>query len=111
MLQFETVLNKCKKYLKIFSFFKSCTNKHDKNITTFSLFIYFKQNKKRLFLLIPENIGDRVSIVCKKKMLTEYKRKRYKVFQELNISNISIFWLTVNQQIPFDEYNNFRHFH
>ena len=38
--------------------------------------IYFKQNKKRLLLLlIPENTADRVFIVRKTKMLTEYKRK------------------------------------
>ena len=53
--------------------------------------ISFKQNKKRLLLLIPENIGDRVFIVPKTKMITEYKRKRYKVFQELHISNVQIF--------------------
>ena len=41
----------------------------------------FKENKKRLLSLIPENIGDGVFIVHKTKMLTEYKRKRYKVFQ------------------------------
>ena len=43
--------------------------------------VSFKQNKKRLLLLIPENIGDGVFIVRQTKMLTEYKRKRYKVFQ------------------------------
>ena len=43
--------------------------------------VSFKQNKKRLLLLIPENIGDVVFIVRKTKMLTEYKIKRYKVFQ------------------------------
>ena len=53
--------------------------------------IYFKQNKKRLLLLIPENTADTVFIVRKTKMLTESREKRYKVFQELNISNISIF--------------------
>ena len=38
--------------------------------------IYFKQNKKRLLLLIPENTADTVFIVRKTKMLTEYKRKK-----------------------------------
>ena len=61
----------------------------------------FKQNKKRLLLLIPENIGDRLFIVPKTNMLTESKRKRYKVFQELDISNVSIFWLTVNPTYSF----------
>ena len=34
------------------------------------------------------------------------------MFQEINISNVSIFfnWLSI-LHIPFDEYNNFRHFH
>ena len=38
-----------------------------------------------------ENLGDRVLSVCKTKIPTEYRKKRYKVFQELNISNVSIF--------------------
>ena len=52
--------------------------------------VSFKQNKKSLLLLIPENIGDRLFIVCETKMLPEFKKKSYKVFQELNISNVSI---------------------
>ena len=44
-----------------------------------------------LLLLIPENTGDRAASVRKTKMPTKYKKKRYKVFQELNISNVSIF--------------------
>ena len=43
-----------------------------------------------LLLLIPENTGDRAASVRKTKMPTKYK-KRYKAFQELNISNVSIF--------------------
>ena len=42
-------------------------------------------------MLIPENKGDRVLSVFKTKIPTEYREKRFKVFQELNISNVSIF--------------------
>ena len=34
----------------------------------------------------------------------------YKVFQELNISNVSLFYRLSIQHIPFDEYSNFRYF-
>ena len=54
----------------------------------------FKQ-KKRLFLSITENIGDRAFSVRKTRIQNEYIEKTYKVFQELNISNVSIFLLTV----------------
>ena len=49
-----------------------------------------KPKKEKLLLLISENIGDVVLSVCKTKIPTEYREKRYKVFQELNISNESI---------------------
>ena len=34
-----------------------------------------KQEKEKLLLLIPENIGDRVFNVCKTKIPTEYRGK------------------------------------
>ena len=49
-----------------------------------------KPKKEKLLLLISENIGDVVLSVCKTKIPTEYREKRCKVFQELNISNESI---------------------
>ena len=87
------LLNKCKKYLKINIFFFKKLYKQtlQKYYNIFSM--SFKQNQKRFLFLIPENIGDRVFIVHKTKMLTEYIRKRYKVFQELNLSNVSIFFI------------------
>ena len=43
---------------------------------------------------------------------TEYREKGIKVFQELNISNMSIFFYCLSiLHIPFDKYNNFGHFH
>ena len=50
-----------------------------------------KPKKEKLLLLIPENPGNRVVSVCKSKIPTKYREKRYKMFQELNISNISFF--------------------
>ena len=42
----------------------------------------FKQSKKRLLFLIPENIGiTYVFIVCKTKMLTEYREKDIRCFK------------------------------
>ena len=45
--------------------------------------VSFKQNKKRLLLslLIPQNKGDRVFIVLKTKMLSEYRGKGIKYFK------------------------------
>ena len=60
----------------------------------------FKQ-KKRLFLSITEKIGDRAFSVRKTRIQNEYIEKKYKVFQELNISNVSIFLLTVNPTHSF----------
>ena len=78
--------NSIKSMLKIFKkkyfLFQSCKNKHNKTIITFSL--SFKQTKKRLLLLIPENTGDRA----------------FSVFQELNISNVSIFIVNIEQISP-----------
>ena len=67
-----------------------------------------KLKKEKLLLLIPENMGDRVLSACKTKIPTEYREKRYKVFQELNICNASIFlidcqsytFLLINIKIP-----------
>ena len=67
-----------------------------------------KLKKEKLLLLIPENMGDSVLSACKTKIPTEYREKRYKVFQELNISNASIFlidcqsytFLLINIKIP-----------
>ena len=68
-----------------------------------------KPKKEKLLLLIPENIGDRVLSVCKTKIPTEYREKGIIGFK--NISNVYFFnWLSI-LHIPFDEYNNFRHFH
>ena len=64
-----------------------------------------KPKKEKLLLLIPENTGDRKLSVYKTIKYLLNIEKRYKVFQELNISNVPIL------HIPFDEYNNFRHFH
>ena len=51
-----------------------------------------KPKKEKLLLLIPENVGYRKLSVCR---TIEYQlnieKKRYKVFQESNILNISIF--------------------
>ena len=69
-------------------FKKICKNKYNKNIATFSS---YSLSKKRLLLLIPENTGDKVFSVHKTKMLSEYREKKYKLFQKLNISNVSIF--------------------
>ena len=41
--------------------------------------------------LIPGNTGDTAFSACKAKMSTEYRKKGYKLFQELNISNVSFF--------------------
>ena len=41
----------------------------------------FKQNNKRLLLLIPENTGDRVWSVRKTKMTTEYGEKDVRYFK------------------------------
>ena len=62
-------------------------------------------------MLIPENTADTVFSVRKTRIPTEYRKKRCKMFQELSSSNVSIFfsWLSF-KDIPFDEYNNFRHF-
>ena len=73
-------------------FFKAVKTKQQKYCNIF--FISFKQ-KERL-LLIPENTGDRVFSVHKTK---------YKMFQELNISNVSVFM--INCQSNNDEHNNF----
>ena len=65
-----------------------------------------KPKKEKLLLLIPENIGDRNLSAC-----TNWIQK---VFEELNISNVSFFyhyyWLSI-LNISFDEHNNFRYFH
>ena len=41
-----------------------------------------KPKKKRLFLLIPENIGDRLSSVCKTKLPTEHREKGIRCFKK-----------------------------
>ena len=66
--------------LKIFKnkhFFKKLY-KHDKNITTSSLYPLSK--KRLLLLLIPQNKDDRVFIVLKTKMLSGYGGKGIKYF-------------------------------
>ena len=40
-----------------------------------------KQEKEKLLLLIPENIGDRVFNVCKTKIPTEYRGKCIRGFK------------------------------
>ena len=40
-----------------------------------------KQEKEKLLLLIPENIGDRVFNVCKTKIPTEYRGKCIRCFK------------------------------
>ena len=72
--------------LKIFKnifFFKAVKEKKKKKIQQKYYDIFFislKQNKERL-LLIPENIGDTVFIVCKTKIPTEYREKGIRCFQ------------------------------
>ena len=89
MLWLGTVTNQCQKYLKINIFFLKFVKTNTKKEKL------EKPKKEKLLLLIPENIGDRVSSVCKTKMPKLNTRKRYKVFQELNILNASIFLMTV----------------
>ena len=43
--------------------------------------VSFKQNKKKLLLLIPEKKGDRVFIVHNTKLLTEYRGQGKKYFK------------------------------
>ena len=71
--------------LKIFK--NNFKNKHNKNITTFSLYPLSK-TRKRLLLVIPENTADRVFSVDKSKMPTEYREKGIGYVKELNISNV-----------------------
>ena len=63
--------------LKIFkniSFFKAVKT----NLTKILHFLYTcKQNKKKLLLLIPENIGDRVCMVQKTEIPIKYSQKAY----------------------------------
>ena len=89
--------------LKIFKknifFKKSCTNKHEKKYCSiFSM--SFKQNKKRLLLLIPQNKGDRVFIVLKTKMLTKYRGKGIRYFKN-QIFHMNQFFLIDSQSKTF----------
>ena len=46
-----------------------------------------------MLLLVPENVGDRVLSVWKTKIPTEYREEGTMVFQKLDISNVSLFWI------------------
>ena len=48
---------------------------------------------------ITENIGDRAFSVRKTRIQNEYIEKKYKVFQELNISNVSIFFIDCHSNV------------
>ena len=69
--------NSIKSMLKIlkkkYFLFQSCKNTQQKNYNIFS--ISFKQNEKRLLLLLSEIIGDIALSVCKTKIPTEYREK------------------------------------
>ena len=54
--------------------------KHGKNITSFSLYP-LSQHMKRLLLLMLEKIRDRVFIVHKTTMPTEYREKCIRCFK------------------------------
>ena len=70
------------------------------------------KQKKEMLLLIPENTGDRVFSVRKTKITTEYREKGIRRFKNLIFQMYQFFFYLLSiQHIPFDEYNNFRHFH
>ena len=104
MLWLGTVLNQCWKYLKINIIYKVVKINTKKE--------RLEKPKKEKFLLIPENIGDKKLSVCRtikyhlniEEKVLGVSRIRY--FKRINFFN----WLSI-QHIPFDEYNNFRHFH
>ena len=50
-----------------------------------------KPKKEKLLLLIPEDKGDRKLSVQNYKIPTEYREKGIRCFQELDLSNVSIF--------------------
>ena len=86
VLWFGTVLNQWPKYLKINIFFFKVLKTNTKKETL------EKPKKEKLLLSITENIGNRKLSVCKTmKYQLNIEKKNYKVFQELNISNVSIF--------------------
>ena len=66
------------KILKKYFLFQSCKNKQQKY---YIFSISFKQNKRRLLLLIPENTSDRAFSKGKTKIPIDYREKGITCFK------------------------------
>ena len=63
---------------------------------------------------MPEDKGDRLFIVLKIEMLTEQRGKGIRYFKN-QVFEMYLFFFLIDllsiQHIPFNQYNNFKHFH
>ena len=82
------------KILKTSIFFFKAIKTYTKKITTFSPYPYSKKRKGCCCQYLKIQLTE-CSVMHKTRIPTKYREKVI-VFQELNISNVSIFLLTVN---------------